>query len=136
MNKKDIKAVSDIIDTTLSSELLRDILKRKINALADPSSIEFVSYTGKYPNLCSGTLTLKIDGKIRTFGDESNCDYKRFWAPGGSCDYNMTIQECEVKKAPWKVIKRHLPDVLKSSAKKLGTVFNNNVPYGCCGGCV
>lgn len=25
--------------------------------------VEFVSYTGKYPNLCSGVLTLKINGK-------------------------------------------------------------------------
>ena len=29
--------------------------------------IEFVSYTGKYPCLCMGTLTLKIDGKEMSF---------------------------------------------------------------------
>lgn len=26
--------------------------------------VEFVSYTGEYPNLCSGILTVKIDGEI------------------------------------------------------------------------
>ena len=29
--------------------------------------IEFVSYNGKYPNLCSGVLTLRVDGQIRQF---------------------------------------------------------------------
>lgn len=27
--------------------------------------IEFVSYDGKYPNLCSGQLVLKINGQVR-----------------------------------------------------------------------
>jgi hypothetical protein len=31
-------------------------------------NIEFVSYNGKYPNLCSGKLTVKIDGKEVSFG--------------------------------------------------------------------
>ena len=31
-------------------------------------NIEFVSYTGEYPNLCNGILTLKIDNKIVKFG--------------------------------------------------------------------
>ena len=30
--------------------------------------VEFISYTGRYPNLCSGILTLRIDGKEVTFG--------------------------------------------------------------------
>lgn len=28
----------------------------------NPERVEFVSYTGKWPNLCSGILTLNIDG--------------------------------------------------------------------------
>ena len=30
--------------------------------------VKFVSYTGKFPNLCSGVLTLNIDGKEVKFG--------------------------------------------------------------------
>lgn len=34
--------------------------------------MRFISYTGDYPNLCSGVLTLEIDGK------EYNFDHKDF----------------------------------------------------------
>lgn len=30
--------------------------------------IKFISYTGKYPNLCDGILTLEIDGEQVSFG--------------------------------------------------------------------
>ena len=30
--------------------------------------VRFISYTGRYPNLCSGILTLEIDGKEYKFG--------------------------------------------------------------------
>ena len=49
--------------------------------------VNFVSYTGEWPNLCSGVLTLEIDGKEITFGygfnskDEST--YSPFWSSGG-----------------------------------------------------
>lgn len=39
--------------------------------------VEFVSYTGKYPNLCNGTLTLRIDGKEVRFNDKVSGN-KRF----------------------------------------------------------
>lgn len=30
--------------------------------------VKFISYTGKYPNLCCGDLTLEIDGEKVIFG--------------------------------------------------------------------
>lgn len=30
--------------------------------------VKFVNYTGRYPNLCNGILTLEIDGKEEVFG--------------------------------------------------------------------
>lgn len=38
------------------------------------SRVKFIDYTGRYPNLCSGVLTLEIDGKIYKFGYEKNMD--------------------------------------------------------------
>lgn len=29
--------------------------------------VEFVSYDGAYPNLCTGQLVLKINGQVREF---------------------------------------------------------------------
>lgn len=29
-------------------------------------SVEFVDYTGSFPNLCSGELTIKVNGRPRT----------------------------------------------------------------------
>lgn len=50
--------------------------------------IEFVSYTGRYPNLCSGVLTLLINGKEVTFGPEwKGAEFPTFWASGGSCGF-------------------------------------------------
>lgn len=40
-----------------------------INKSIDSGHIKFISYTGKYPNLCSGVLTLEIDGRIIKFGN-------------------------------------------------------------------
>ena len=36
--------------------------------LLERSNVEFISYDGKYPCLCSGKLILRIDGVIVTFG--------------------------------------------------------------------
>ena len=35
---------------------------------SNTSRVKFISYTGEYPNLCSGVLTLEIDGKEYKFG--------------------------------------------------------------------
>lgn len=55
--------------------------------------VKFVSYTGRWPNLCSGVLTLEID----------------------------------VNK---------IPEQFRKYATEINEVFNDNVPWGCCGGCI
>ena len=35
---------------------------------SNTSRVKFISYTGEYPNLCSGVLTLEIDGVQYKFG--------------------------------------------------------------------
>lgn len=87
-------------------------------------TIEFVSYTGKYPNLCCGVLTLKIDGETVTFGYHGK--YQGFWISGG----------CDDVTAPWIIDKNNLPPKYQKYADEIATVFNANVKHGCCGGCL
>lgn len=99
--------------------------------------VEFVSYDGSFPNLCSGLLVVKIDGKEVKFG-RTACtsvtpEYDSFWYSGGNVsfdeDWNETVTEGEWKLAD---IEPEFEDV----AEELIKVFNQNVPQGCCGGCV
>ena len=102
--------------------------------------VEFVSYTGKYPNLCSGILALRIDGEDVNFGyvpinpnDRIYKDplYKPFWLTGGGLVGYEGVYHGE-----WKVDESDLPEQYRKYAKEIAEVMNANVPYGCCGGCI
>lgn len=94
-------------------------------------TVEFVSYTGKWPSLCEGVLTLRIEGKEYVFGGYDDNSYDDFWLPGGQCfsTYSAT-------KGPWQVNKEELPKELQKYADEIRDVMNDNIPYGCCGGCL
>lgn len=95
--------------------------------------VEFVSYTGRYPNLCSGLLTLRIDGKEVKFGNKyihDGVDYPKFWHSGGGLDRNYCAYSNE-----WEIDVQGLPEEYRKYATEINDVFNTNVPYGCCGGC-
>lgn len=58
-------------------------------------NIQFVSYTGKYPNLCSGVLTLIVRDKEYIFGHdysksgwEKDGHLEKFWSSGGNCGFS------------------------------------------------
>ena len=100
--------------------------------------VEFVSYTGECPNLCRGVLTLCIDGEEVRFGHnygvfqswKTDGNYDAFWKTGGGCEfYNDWSGE-------WIVDKDELPAKYKKYINEIKEVFNANVPYGCCGGCL
>lgn len=96
--------------------------------------IEFVRYTGKKPALCEGVLTLKLDGKTTTFGNNGKTDYPYFWRTSGHA-----IIFSGIKKAPWiadEYASKRLPEELQAHLPELLEVFNANVPHGCCGGCL
>ena len=63
--------------------------------------VEFVSYDGAYPNLCSGQLVLKINEHIET--------------------------------GRWSI---DLPEDLEPLRNRIEECINENIPHGCCGGCV
>lgn len=93
--------------------------------------VEFVKYTGKWPNLCRGILTLKIDGREVRFGYsyDGSVDHDRFWRSGGECSMR-TIQHGE-----WIIDVNAIPEQYRGYAAEIDEVFNQNVERGCCGGC-
>lgn len=106
------------------------------------ANIKFISYTGKYPNLCSGVLTLEIDGVEVRFGHNyDNFDtledgnYEKFWMSGGSAsfdeDYNGVVET-----DAWELDIDSLDERFWDIADELIDVFNENVDFGCCGGCL
>ena len=100
--------------------------------------IEFISYDGKYPNLCSGTLVLKIDGQDNSF--------KHCLHSGGSVyhdgNWNWTVESGDWNFDPeYSTIdegKTKLEDFnfTKNEIKWINMVVNENVEHGCCGGCI
>lgn len=103
------------------------------------SRVEFVDYTGEFPCLCSGEVTLKIDGYVVEF-----CRYKSdsektgkpylSLTSGGRCYFD---DECNdhVIDGPWSI------DLDPRYAELEDEIFeviniNNNIPWGCCGGCL
>ena len=49
-----------------TQKIIYHMLVNKKNS--NTSRVKFISYTGEYPNLCSGVLTLEIDGVQYKFG--------------------------------------------------------------------
>ena len=108
--------------------------------------IKFISYTGKYPNLCSGVLTVEIDGKKVSFGHESkdynvllgsynDDNYDRFWYSGGSCGFDNTGNAYK-DEDEWQININKLAKEFQPIANELIKCMNSNVPFGCCGGCL
>ena len=105
--------------------------------------IEFISYSGHYPNLCGGVLILKIDGANYKFGHNlSNYDFKthefknesdhyeKFWCSDGGFDSKGYTDQKD-----WIIDVAKIPEQSKKYASEIDKVFNENVEHGCCGGC-
>ena len=105
--------------------------------------VEFVSYTGEYPNLCRGVLTLKIDGEEVVFGHnycfndwKNDGHYNDFWSSGGSCGFSDDYSQSYVTGGEWEIDVLRLPENYRKYAHEIDQVFNENVESGCCGGCL
>ncbi len=102
--------------------------------------VQFISYTGEYPCLCMGVLTLKIEGEIVKFGhDGTSADdnnYDRFWSSGGSCFFIGDYEEEVVTTDEWVIDAEEIPEKYRKYALIIAKVFNDNVRHGCCGGCL
>lgn len=87
--------------------------------------VEFVSYDGKYPNLCSGILVIKIDGKTVTLP-------RYCLVPGGGTNWRQDL----VLEGPWELDEMFFPKEYEPYKNDILCVINKNIPWGCCGGCL
>jgi hypothetical protein len=91
------------------------------------SKVKFVSYDGKYPNLCSGTLVLEVNGKTYKWGNHSGIIYS-----GGGLLHNYE----GTYNGEWNVDYAKINDEIKDYAEAIDACINENITYGCCGGCI
>jgi len=86
-----------------------------------------IEYDGSYPNLCRGQLIVTIDEKRWDFGFHS-------LSSGGSVWFDSDWNE-HVGSGFWTVSEwpKDFPDSLKEAVTD---AINNQISYGCCGGCV
>lgn len=112
--------------------------------------VKFIEYTGDYPNLCSGVLTLEIDGVRYKFGhnythysmkdnvftdeDKNNPNFESFWSSGGCVKYRNG--DYDVSHGEWEIDVEQIPEQFQKYADEIDSEFNENVQYGCCGGCI
>ena len=82
--------------------------------------VKFISYSGSYPALCCGTLIIEVNGIRYELEDCLHND--------GSISFTGDWDEVE-----WRV---SVPDELKEFEEDITEVVNDNVEYGCCGGCI
>lgn len=87
--------------------------------------VKFVSYNGAYPNLCSGKLILNIDGNDIEFPDF--CMHS-----GGYVSFDEDWNE-HVSYGDWTV---DVPEEYAHLTNEIEKCVNENVPCGCCGGCI
>jgi len=86
--------------------------------------IKFIKYTGRYPNLCSGELTIEVN--VKTYEEGFTL------CSGGSVSFDDDWME-SVTRGEWSV---SVPKELSKYEQEIEDLVNENVPYGCCGGCV
>ncbi len=86
-----------------------------------------IKYNGKYPNLCSGKLIVVINGIKWVFPDYC-------LSSGGSVFFNEDWGE-QIESGPWSI--SEYPEGFPANLKEAVTVaVNDNIPHGCCGGCI
>jgi hypothetical protein len=90
--------------------------------------IEFVSYDGEYPNLCSGVLTILVDGVKRELPE--HC------LVSGGCVFFDDDWNDYVVEGDWCLSDWNFPEDLEPYREEILKIVNENVPKGCCGGCV
>lgn len=89
-----------------------------------------IRYDGEYPNLCSGHLEVWVDDKYYDFGTHV------ITSGGGVSfdeDWNENVWRGDWEFSSFTEFPKDFPMELKD---QLLEVINEQIPHGCCGGCV
>ena len=88
--------------------------------------IEFLGYDGAYPCLCYGTLKIRVNGKLYCL--------ENALISGGRVTHDDNW-DFDVETGDWEVDLTQFPK-LEKYKEQITELVNNNVPKGCCGGCI
>jgi hypothetical protein len=96
--------------------------------------LKFISYDGKYPNLCGGKLTIIV---VYSDGTEYpvvfGSDYHRCLTSGG--EYGNEDGKWTFEFDDYNNEKDKFPEFTPMVIAYLEKIINDNIPQGCCGGC-
>lgn len=91
------------------------------------ADIKFISYDGKWPNLCSGTLIVELEG--------TQYEINHAMQSGGSV-YFTGDWDAHVETGEWDIYEECLPKKLRKYRQQIKDLVNDNIEHGCCGGCI
>ena len=95
----------------------------------DRSNIE-IYYDGRYPCLCMGKLVVTIEGVPYDFGNSALIS-------GGYCGFDNNYEDSYTSDGPWDLNDDYWPkDLLISYRTIILERINEEIPWGCCGGCL
>ena len=87
-----------------------------------------IEYDGVYPCLCMGHLKVYIDDTLWDFG--KHCLSSGGAVIGGPPDWDFEVTRDSWSISDWpKGFPEHMKDVVLDAV-------NNEIPWGCCGGCI
>ena len=135
MSKNDIKEKIQYLEEHLQeneeNHNLLNWLKELLAYRKGPNKkdIEFIKYTGEYPNLCSGVLKIKVNGiYYELYNMLDSC---------GTCYFDDNGIGHITKGAwKWRTWNTKFPIELMPYKEDILKIVNSKVPYGCCGGCL
>lgn len=109
---------------TFKNKFKKMILENK--DISELPKIEFIDYTGEYPCLCNGTLTIKVNNKeyqINHLCSGGNVWFDDNWEP-------------HIESGPWTIDGDDIPEEIRKYKDEILEVVNKNISLGCCGGCI
>ena len=105
-------------------------------------TVKFNSYDGKWPNLCSGTLSFDIEDLDDPDWEPITIRLKDCLVSSGSCYFKGDYDEAVTEQGPWEVDLNDYvdsdeisPKLLLNLKPQIVKMVNENVSFGCCGGC-